>query len=251
VFSFLLNYFFLFFEIDKFLPYLNFDQPKYVSQIPKLLQPFIIDIFNPTPDGNCGYRCLAKALGYQEDGWFQVRIEMIEEATKNQRVYSRFQGGTKAMASVINTLMVETKNTTITYKQWLSKLDHGQIAANTYKRPIVFLSRDDLCSFLPSLVGPSGKPEPIYLLLVGGNHWVLANVQGKEGIKPIPPPFMANRMTSKIGKAWILHIEKGLALYSNTTPQILFPLTNLLLFLFITIINCFFVFFLSSFWFYS
>jgi hypothetical protein len=39
-------------------------------------------------------------------------------------------------------------------------------------------------------------------------------VQEKEGVKPIPPPFLANRIT-KIGKRWMSGIQKGLSPYNQ------------------------------------
>ncbi|POW01312.1 hypothetical protein PSHT_12601 [Puccinia striiformis] len=53
---------------------------------------------------------------------------------------------------------------------------HGQMITNTYKRPIVFLSIKACNTFLPLRSGPSAESEPIYLLHVNGNHWVLANM---------------------------------------------------------------------------
>jgi hypothetical protein len=172
-------------------------------------------VFDPTPDGNCGFCCIAKALSYKEDGWFQVRKEMLREASNNKRVYTKAQGGKKAMKSILEELNVESKQTTIQQQQWLSKLSHGQIAANMYGRPIVFFGLLDCITFVPLHKCPSGEPNPIYLLHINNNHWVLPDVQGKEGVKPIPPPFLATRMTSKIGKSWMSCIQKGLSLYNE------------------------------------
>jgi uncharacterized cysteine cluster protein YcgN (CxxCxxCC family) len=49
---------------------------------------FIKEVLHPTGNGNCGHCCIAKALGYEEDIWFQVRNEMLKEAMENRRVYS-------------------------------------------------------------------------------------------------------------------------------------------------------------------
>jgi hypothetical protein len=140
---------------------------------------------------------------------------MVEEAKKHKHTYSRFQGGQKAMKAVSKALEVASKEESIHSNKWLSKLGHGQIVVETYKQPICFLSRKDSCTFFLLRVGPSGKIDPFYLLHVSGNHWVLANVQGRDGIKLIAPPIMENRMTSRISKLWLLHIQKGCALYSK------------------------------------
>ncbi|POW13171.1 hypothetical protein PSTT_03935, partial [Puccinia striiformis] len=51
--------------------------------IPPDLQPYITQVFDPTADRNCGFCCIAQVLGYKEDGWFQVRQELLKEATNH------------------------------------------------------------------------------------------------------------------------------------------------------------------------
>jgi hypothetical protein len=176
---------------------------------------FIKEVFNPTGDGNCGYCCVAKALGYEEDGWFQVRNEMLKEAKENRRVYSKLQGGEARMKSMIAGVEVESKVTKIVESQWLSKMSQGQLIVNTYQQPIAFLSREECLTFFPLFIVAPGEGDPIYLLHVDGNHWVLAHVQEKDGVRPIPPPFFAQRGISQVARSWMIHLEKGLALYSS------------------------------------
>ncbi|POW20047.1 hypothetical protein PSHT_03990 [Puccinia striiformis] len=87
------------------------------------------DIFNPHGDGHCGFRCVSRALGSDNDssnGFLRVRQEMIAEIEGNRP----------------------------TYLKWLDKMSHGQILANAYSRPIVFLSIVSSNSFIPSRVSP-------------------------------------------------------------------------------------------------
>ncbi|KAI9613479.1 hypothetical protein KEM48_009723 [Puccinia striiformis f. sp. tritici PST-130] len=51
--------------------------------IPEIFKKYIQEIFNPKGNGNCGYRCLAKVLGYVDNGWFQVQEEISKEAESN------------------------------------------------------------------------------------------------------------------------------------------------------------------------
>ncbi|KNE97965.1 hypothetical protein PSTG_08642 [Puccinia striiformis f. sp. tritici PST-78] len=190
---------------------------RYALQIPPNLQPYITQVFDPTADGNCGFCCIARALGYKEDGWFQVRQELLKEATDHQAAYSKLQGGEETMESIIKNLEVKSKKTRISGDKWLDKMAHGQMLANAYKRPVIFLLISDCNTFLPLRAGPSEQCEPIYLLHVNGNHWILALVQGKDGVKPVPPPVLATRMTTKIAKSWLSHIQKGIHLYAKAT----------------------------------
>jgi histone-lysine N-methyltransferase SETD2 len=179
------------------------------------MKEFIQDVFDPTGDGNCGYHCVAKALGYGEDGWFWVRKEMLDKAKEHKRVSSRLQGGEGGFKLMIKALEVESKDTEIEETQWLSKMAHGQLIANTYQRPVIFLSKKECITFLPLRTVAPGDADPIYLLHVNNNHWVLAHVQEKDGVRPIPPPFFAQQGISKVAKTWMIYLEKGLALYSS------------------------------------
>ncbi|PLW07920.1 hypothetical protein PCANC_14861 [Puccinia coronata f. sp. avenae] len=51
----------------------NTAQPKYLADIPACLQHLINGIYDPIGDGNCGFHCMAQALGYGKDGWMRVR----------------------------------------------------------------------------------------------------------------------------------------------------------------------------------
>ncbi|KAI7936488.1 hypothetical protein MJO29_015791 [Puccinia striiformis f. sp. tritici] len=188
---------------------------RYALQIPPDLQPYITQVFDPTADGNCGFRCIARVLGYKEDGWFQVRQELLKEATNHLAAYSKLQGGEETMKSILKNLEVKSKKTRTSVDKWLNKMVHGQMIANAYKRPVIFLSIADCNTFLPLRADPSKRCEPIYLLHVNGNHWILALAQGKDGVKPIPPPVMASRIATKIAKTWLSHVQKGIHLYAK------------------------------------
>jgi hypothetical protein len=179
------------------------------------MKEFINEVFDPTGNGNCGYCCVAKALGYEEDGWFRVRNEMLNKAKEKRRVYSRLMGDEAGFNSMINAVEVKSKDANIEESKWLSKMDHGQLIANTYQRPIVFLSVNEGITFFPLQIFAPGEGEPVYLLHVNKKHWVLAHVQEKDGVRPIPPPFFAQRGISRIARSWMVHLKKGLALYSS------------------------------------
>ena len=44
----------------------------YFSQVPIPLHKYIKNFFDPLGDGNCGFWCIAQALGYGNNGWLQV-----------------------------------------------------------------------------------------------------------------------------------------------------------------------------------
>ncbi|OAV97272.1 hypothetical protein PTTG_05905 [Puccinia triticina 1-1 BBBD Race 1] len=195
-------------------------EPRYTKQIPQPLKSYVKSIFDPLGDGNCGFRCVVKALGYDNNGWFRVRNKMLGEISAKKALYTILQGGALPIKTIINGLKVENLKSKIKRKNWLDKFSHGQILANVYQRPICFISLESCASFLPLRTGPgSNKTEPVYLLYVNGNHWALALVEGEDGVKPIPPPILATKNTLKCAKAWYNHVQKGMDLYQDEATK--------------------------------
>jgi len=50
----------------------------YINQIPLEIRPYVTDIVNVRPDGNCGFCCVAALLGMGESGWPQVLHDLYE-----------------------------------------------------------------------------------------------------------------------------------------------------------------------------
>jgi hypothetical protein len=92
---------------------------------------------------------MARALGYDKDGWLQVRNEILEDILQNKAVYTKLQGGKKLVDKIIEGLKVESLKSKITIKNWLNKLSHGHMLANVYQRLISFLSDKGSTSFFP------------------------------------------------------------------------------------------------------
>jgi hypothetical protein len=142
---------------------------------------------------------------------------LVEEVAGNIEAYPRMKGGKTPVKTIINNIKAKSLKTKITKQKWLDKLLHGHILANAYVRPIIFISLIDCITFLPLRLGPghSKNPEPIYLLHVNKNHWVLANLEGEDGIKPIPPPFLVPKLISRSAQAWSPFLKKGLELFEQ------------------------------------
>ncbi|KNE95985.1 hypothetical protein PSTG_10676 [Puccinia striiformis f. sp. tritici PST-78] len=195
----------------------NGEKVEYLCQIPDHLHPFIRQVFNPIGDSNCGFRCVAKALGYEDDGWFRVQQEMVKEIVGNKELYMKLQGGEQELKRIVEGLQVKSKKTKIDPSKWLNKMAHGQVLANVYTIPVVFLSLVACNTFLPLKTGPheSSNTAPLYLIHVNGNHWVLATVEAINSVKPIPPAVSATKSTSKNAKGWTAFIKKGVNLYKK------------------------------------
>ena len=135
---------------------------------------------------------------------------MLQEVSQNKPVYKKLQGRKKLIEKIIGCLVVESLKKKICKEQWPNKLLHGQILANLYWQPVVFIGLQESTLFLPLRLGPgANNSNPIYLLHINWNNWVLANVEEEEGVKPMPPPFLVPKHNQKSAKNWHIHIQKG------------------------------------------
>ncbi|OAV91944.1 hypothetical protein PTTG_07393, partial [Puccinia triticina 1-1 BBBD Race 1] len=150
----------------------------YKAQIPSHLVGFIKDIFEPEPDGNCDFQCVAKAVGYNKDGWFQVRKEMVKEILAKKDLYSKLQVKGKIINKIVAGLNMKTLKTKAGRTKWFEKLSHGQVLSNAIIRPVFFVLLPTCDPYLPLRLGPdnSQDPDPIYMLHVNKNHWFLVNI---------------------------------------------------------------------------
>ncbi|PSS09569.1 Zinc finger SWIM domain-containing protein, partial [Actinidia chinensis var. chinensis] len=61
----------------------------YIEKLPVDLQRYISHTVDVQPDGHCGFRAIAALIGYSEEGWSQVRLELIEEIQQNKDLYDQ------------------------------------------------------------------------------------------------------------------------------------------------------------------
>ncbi|OAV95987.1 hypothetical protein PTTG_26486 [Puccinia triticina 1-1 BBBD Race 1] len=81
----------------------------------------------------------------------QLRQEdILKEVEASKTLYSKLQGGKTPIEKIIAGLKVESLDSKIDRGQWLDKLSHGQMLANAYVRPIIFLSLNSSTSISPS-----------------------------------------------------------------------------------------------------
>ncbi|POW15424.1 hypothetical protein PSHT_07088 [Puccinia striiformis] len=98
----------------------------YSSQVPQHLKHYITKIFDPLAGGNCGFRCLAQALGYVDNRWLRVRNELIAKIKDHKASYLKLQGGDESINKIIDNLDVGSVEAIIARSQWLDKLAPGQ-----------------------------------------------------------------------------------------------------------------------------
>ena len=195
-----------------------------MEALPTWIVKYAQTAYNPPPDGNCGYHCLAHALAHDNaegpykspNGWFQVRQDLVRELDNQPHTWRRLLGE-KDLQVVRERIMVPTPDSPVDTNKWLSRLDAGPLAAEVYNQPVIFLSHDGgSMTFVPTSKAPGPKPKgPIFLCFADGCHWFLLNV--KRGTAPFPSPRVSRAFSKSHAGPWLQQIEGSTKLYSEMT----------------------------------
>jgi len=144
---------------------------------------------------------------------------LAKEITSNVASYSKTLGRESTVKTIITHLKVTKINNKIPASKWLSKMDHGQAIANTFHRPVVFLSLEESLTFIPtttSVEDEKSRKDAIHLMHVNGNHWVLALLKATNGsTKPIPPVIGSTKYVSRVTQGWRTELKENFSLYNQ------------------------------------
>ncbi|KAI8099239.1 uncharacterized protein BX664DRAFT_16611 [Halteromyces radiatus] len=102
----------------------------------------VTDVYNPFGDGNCGYRCLAKAIYDDEEAYGEVKKAMKSTLQRDVKVFSNFIGNDEM--NDLKASLDSRGNCLDDESLWFHAMDGSQLAANTFKRPIELHSSDAL-----------------------------------------------------------------------------------------------------------
>jgi len=103
----------------------------YINQIPSEIRPYVTNIVDVRPDGNCGYRCIAALLGMGESCWPQVRRDLYEELYDNQVLYEQVFIEHDRCTTLLQQLQYEGDEFAPLDK-WMTMLDMCYIVATKY-----------------------------------------------------------------------------------------------------------------------
>ncbi|XP_076882642.1 uncharacterized protein LOC143531181 [Bidens hawaiensis] len=135
------------------------------SVIPSWAQPFVADIKNVRPDGNCGFRSIAMGLGIHEKLWPDIRRAMQNELETNE-------GWWRAMFSKEDERLYGWVHSSIPYSntvkpappsRWFSVPGHGHVAIQTYGCVLVNLAGNHTESYFPLRIGPDLILDPVVI----------------------------------------------------------------------------------------
>ncbi|EGG00082.1 uncharacterized protein MELLADRAFT_112177 [Melampsora larici-populina 98AG31] len=153
-------------------------------RIRERLQPFILDVCEVEPDGHCGFRAIAVALGRSQDEWLDIRQSMV----KTVEIYPQlFSDDTlpQPRAEGLNRLRTRKQNVVSQQEHWLTMPGWGGVIATTFERPVIYYDPGASSqSTFPYLTGPNQHP-PI-VLTVASLHFCTLKLDLTLDNLPVP-----------------------------------------------------------------
>ncbi|XP_058780962.1 uncharacterized protein LOC131655076 [Vicia villosa] len=153
-------------------PSINSTRAKYLSQFPAFFHPYIDDIVDVEPDGNCGFRYISSTLGSGEEACYDVQRQLYTQI--QQHAYLFFKLFYDTVSDVSNSLLV--KHLGFQGKEkWMTIPDVGYLVASKYSVVFVSLSMLMNVTFFLLLIAPPPYTSRHTIIVVGfvnDNHWV-------------------------------------------------------------------------------
>ena len=148
----------------------------YLQQFPKLMHPFIIHTKDVQSDGNCGYRVIANMLGFGEDGWAQVRRDMLIELNAFPHLYEGVYGSSERLEEIRHAL--NHFDGGAAYDKWMVMPDMGYLISSHYNVVLFLLSRPECLTFLPLRTEPLPVAARRYITVgfINNNHFIEASL---------------------------------------------------------------------------
>ncbi|KAI8535884.1 hypothetical protein RHMOL_Rhmol10G0209300 [Rhododendron molle] len=194
----------------------------YVQHLPRGYQHYISHINDVQGDGHCGFRAIAAHLGYTEDGWAKVRIDLINEIEQNMDLYDALypeRGWANQLIRSLNWFEDSALR-----DHWMDAMSMGVVIASAYNLVLhTFDARPSSCfTHFPLRSPPVPIQERIEIAIarVGNNHFVQLFLQPHYPVPPYPTWWWDN--SSDQAKRWAASYATRIRLWEeimDTRPR--------------------------------
>ncbi|XP_028121044.1 uncharacterized protein LOC114318370 [Camellia sinensis] len=98
-------------------------------------------------DGNCGFRAIVGLMGFEEEGWLQVRKDLLKELHTHSDHYRKLFGSQERIDDLTNILAYFEPNPGL--DRWTMMPDMDYLISSFYQVILVHLSMQQCLTFLP------------------------------------------------------------------------------------------------------
>ncbi|XP_057488525.1 protein FAR1-RELATED SEQUENCE 2-like [Actinidia eriantha] len=157
----------------------------YVDAFPVGLRPYFRHVKDVAADGNCGFRVIGGLMGFGEEGWLQVRKDLLSELHSHADLYRQLYGTQDRVDGLTHTL--SDFEVCPGYDRWMIMPDMGHLISSCYNVVLCHLSLKQCLTFLPlrSEPIPTSSRKEITIGFVNDNHFVEVFLLPGHPVPPI------------------------------------------------------------------
>ncbi|KAL9672397.1 hypothetical protein QQ045_028647 [Rhodiola kirilowii] len=159
----------------------------YIYQLPVVMHHYISDIVDVAPDGHCGFRAIAALIGLGEEGWMQVRSDLIDEIQQNKAQYDIIFPDNSTSDNLL--ILLNYFEKPAPERHWMESMTLGIVIASRYNIVLHTFGRTNWSCFthLP-LRSPPVKDNERMEIAIGhvGNHFVQLFLHPYHPVPPVP-----------------------------------------------------------------
>ena len=134
----------------------------HIGAIPEFMNKYVNESYSVAPDGNCGFREIARSGGHdEEDYWKTIRRSMITELQNRPQLYAQWLGGDDVIARVTKALDWFVDGVAAPTEYWLSAFDMGSLVATTFNSIFIVFSPNSAFTVPPLTVRPDWAYEEL------------------------------------------------------------------------------------------
>ncbi|XP_021991962.1 uncharacterized protein LOC110888762 [Helianthus annuus] len=185
-----------------------------MGDIPKVFHPYIKNIRNVKPDGNCGFRALVVCLGLDEHEYYEyIRQQMREELQNRYHIYADiFVRDVNSLNHDLCFFGLPSPE-----EHWMKMPEAGVLIANKFGVIVHSLSMSDSFSIFPFWSGPEEiqHHRALTIALVNDeNHYVMVELQGGYPMPTIMPYWNFRNISMSVA-GWETMYRWRLELYTQ------------------------------------
>ncbi|XP_048424670.1 uncharacterized protein LOC125467934 [Pyrus x bretschneideri] len=167
------------------VPTLSMKGISYIDVFPIGLRPFIQQVKDVCHDGHCGFRAVADLVGLGENGYLQVRNDLLTELSSFSAHYGELYGSTDRVRELAQILSFFDEGRA-PFDRWMMMPDMGHLIASCYKVVLFHLSSTQCLTFLPLWSAPVPLPRRRQIAIGFMNDCHCVEVFIRPG-HPVPP----------------------------------------------------------------
>jgi hypothetical protein len=149
----------------------------------------VTDVYNPSGDGNCGFRCLAMAMEKDQGKYRVIKDRMLEHLNANHHHYRQngvfLDDDLKKLFAILRHQGACAGEPQL----WFNSPDCAQLAADTFLRPIEVHSNQQSMIMLPLSNTTYSSYQPIILQLFGGHFYLVTLKRHKRKFPMVSPVY--------------------------------------------------------------